>query len=295
MAEMKGLYLPLVTPFYDGNIDRDSLRRLVVHYRTTGLAGLVLLGTTGESPTIEPAEQKSMVAAVIDEVAGSLPVFVGVGGNSTSHVARGIASFESLNVAGYLVITPYYNRPSEDGLIEHFKAVASETGRAVIVYNVPHRTGVNLSNDALFEIVATVPNVQAVKDATGNIAQTLDLLHRAPEDLAVLTGEDMLYFSSLASGAAGGILAAAHLATETFVEVGAAIASERLEKARAAWRTISPMVPALFSEPNPLPVKYCLWRLGLIRSPECRLPLTRVSKIHAERLDNLLTQLLVLG
>jgi 4-hydroxy-tetrahydrodipicolinate synthase len=285
--KLEGVYLPLVTPFHDGAVDMESLRRLVEHYKGLGIAGFVLLGTTGESPTIEPDEQRSLVAAALDAVAGDLPVYVGVGGNSTKHVARGVASYESMDLAGYLVVTPYYNRPSPDGLVEHFRAVAAETERTVIAYNVPYRTGVNLSNDALLGLAATVPNIRAIKDATGNVLQSLDLLHRAPDDLAVLTGEDPLYFTSVVNGAAGGILASAHLATTTFVEIMEALADERLEKARASWRGISPMIPALFSESNPMPLKYCLWRLGLIRSAECRLPLTRVSDQLAGRLDEL--------
>jgi 4-hydroxy-tetrahydrodipicolinate synthase len=150
---------------------------------------------------------------------------------------------------------------------------------------VPYRTGVNLSTDTLLEIVAAAPNVRAVKDSVGDIAQSLDLLQRAPDGLSVLTGEDHLFLTSLANGAAGGILAAAHLAPTTFVEVADAIARDELVRARAAWRTVAPMIPTLFAESNPVPLKYALWRLGLVRSPECRLPLTRVSPDLARRLD----------
>ncbi|MFC8096175.1 4-hydroxy-tetrahydrodipicolinate synthase [Streptomyces sp. NPDC057301] len=289
--KLEGVYLPLVTPFHDGAVDMESLRRLLEHYKGLGIAGLVLLGTTGESPTIEPDEQRALVATALDVVAGDLPLYVGVGGNSTKHVASGVASYESMDVDGYLVVTPYYNRPSADGLIEHFRAVAGETERTIIAYNVPYRTGVNLPTDTILELAATVPNIRAVKDATGNIIQSLDLLHRAPDDLAVLTGEDPLYFTSIANGAAGGILASAHLATTTFVEVAEALANERLEKARASWRGISAMIPTLFAESNPMPLKYCLWRLGLIRSAECRLPLTRVSQRLAGELDGIVAQL----
>ncbi|MFI6013699.1 4-hydroxy-tetrahydrodipicolinate synthase [Streptomyces sp. NPDC051243] len=288
---MNGVFLPLVTPFRDGAVDLNSLRRLIAHYRRTGIAGLVMLGTTGESPTVEPDEQRAIVEETLDAVAGELPVYVGVGGNSTKHVARALAGYESLDVAGYLVVTPYYNRPSADGLAEHFRAVAGETGRTVIAYNVPYRTGVNLPNDVLLDLAATVPGIRAVKDATGDLGQSLDLLERAPAELAVLTGEDPLYFTSLANGAAGGILASAHLATETFVEVADAVAAEQLVKARTAWRGVSRLIPALFTEANPMPLKHCLWRLGLIDSPECRLPLTRVSDGLAARLDDLVAGL----
>ena len=286
---MRGVYLPLVTPFHDGAVDLGSVATLVRHYAATGIDGIVLLGTTGESPTVEPGEQEAVVAAALD-AAGDLPIFVGVSGNSTRHVAAAVRAWESAPLAGYLVVTPYYNRPAGDGLVQHFRAVAGETERTVIVYNVPHRTGVNLSNDALLEIAATTPNARAVKDSSGNIVQSLDLLQRAPDDLSVLTGEDHLYFTSLVNGAAGGILAAAHLATSTFVEVTEAVGKQELVRAREAWRTVAPMIPALFAESNPMPVKYCLWKLGLLRSPECRLPLTGVSTGTARALDALVAE-----
>lgn len=295
MDKMNGVYLPLVTPFHDGSVDLQSLQRLVAHYETTGIAGFVLLGTTGESPTVDAAEQKTIVEAAIDMIGGSLPIYVGVGGNSTRDVTHTIESFDLLPVAGYLLVTPHYNRPSIDGLIEHFRVVAGSTGKPIIAYNVPYRTGINLPNDALFEIIASTSNVRAIKDSTGNIMQSLDLLQRAPEELDVLTGEDSLYFTSLANGAAGGILAAAHVATETFVEVAAAIDKDELTRAREIWRSISPMIPTLFAESNPMPLKYCLWRLGLIRSPECRLPLTTVSTGLAATLNELVAALTTVG
>ena len=291
MSMMEGVYLPLVTPFHDGDVDMESLRRLVQHYSTTGISGLIMLGTTGESPTVDRDEQRAVVQETIDAVAGSLPVYVGVSGNSTRHVGQLLESFEPLGVEGYLMVTPYYNRPSDSGLVEHFRVVAGHTARPIIVYNVPYRTGVNLSNDALLELVSKAPNIRAVKDSTGNITQSLDLLQRAPQDLAVLTGEDMLYFTSLANGAAGGILASAHLATRTFVDIYHAMSKQELVRARGAWHTISPVIPTLFCESNPMPLKYCLWRQGLLRSPECRLPLTKISDGLAKTLDDILPKL----
>lgn len=290
MTGMRGVYLPLVTPFSEGAVDLASTGTLVRHYAATGIAGFVLLGSTGEGPTVEPAEQEAVVQAVL-EAAGGLPVLVGVSGNSTARVSAAVRAWESTPLAGYLVATPYYNRPGQDGLVRHFEAVAAETERTVVVYNVPHRTGVNLSNDALFEIVSLAPSVRAVKDSAGDIAQSLDLLQRAPDGLSVLTGEDHLYFTSLVNGAGGGILAAAHLATPTFVAVGDAVDKEELVRAREAWRTVAPMIPALFAESNPMPLKYALWKLGLLRSPECRLPLTRVSAGAARALDALVAAL----
>ncbi len=291
MGPMEGVFLPLVTPFHDGDVDIESLQKLVKHYISTGVSGLIMLGTTGESPTVEPDEQRMIIETALEAAGGVLPVYVGVSGNATRHVIRSIAAFAPLGVAGYLVATPYYNRPSAGGMIAHYQALAEETDRTIIVYNVPYRTGVNLPNDALFEIVATTSNVRAVKDSTGNIAQSLDLLERAPAEMSVLTGEDSLYFTSLANGAAGGILAASHLATETFVAVTRAMALQELVRARKAWHSVSAMIPKLFSEANPMPLKYVLWRQGLLRSPECRLPLTQVSDGLAATLDELVAPL----
>ena len=287
---MRGVHLPLVTPFVDGAVDLASVTTLVRHYAATGIDGIVLLGTTGEGPTVDRAEQEAVVATALD-AAGNLPIVVGVSGNSTTHAMAAVRAWESFPLAGYLVVTPYYNRPGSDGLIQHFRAVAGETERTVVAYNVPYRTGVNLTNEALLEIAATVPNVRAVKDSAGNIEQSLDLLLRAPDDLSVLTGEDSLYFTSLANGAAGGILAAAHLATASFVEVAEALGKQELVRARDAWRTVAPIIPTLFAESNPMPLKYCLWKLGLIRSAECRLPLTSVSPGLARTLVSLVAGL----
>jgi 4-hydroxy-tetrahydrodipicolinate synthase len=290
MTRMRGVYLPLVTPFHDGAVDLESVATLVRHYAATGIDGIILLATTGEGPTVDTAEKEAVVATSLD-AAGDLPVFVGVSGNSTRHVTATVRGWESTSLAGYLVVTPYYNRPGGDGLIEHFRAVAGETERTVIVYNVPYRTGVNLSNDDLLEIAATAPSVRAVKDSSGSIVQSLDLLQRAPDELSVLTGEDHLYLTNLVHGGAGGILASAHLATPTFVEVAEAVGTQELVRARETWRGLAPMIPTLFAESNPMPLKYCLWKLGLLRSPECRLPLTQVSTGMARALDALVAGL----
>ena len=154
----------------------------------------------------------------------------------------------------------------------------------MLIYNIPYRTAVNLLNDSLLEL-AEVPNIVGVKDSSGILAQSLELLARKPADFSVLTGEDALFFTMMANGADGGILAASHLLTERFVEVGRRFAANDLAGARTAWAPLASLVPLLFAEANPMPIKYLLWRQGLIASPECRLPLTRISDGLARRLD----------
>ena len=277
------LWLPLITPFKDGGLDLASYERLVVHYVSLGVDALFPLGTTGESPTLDEAESEALIERTL-ALAGNVPVYVGVGGNATAKVVTALKRLERLPFKGIVSVCPYYNRPGQDGLIRHFQAIASETDREVLIYNIPYRTAVNLSNDSLLEL-AQVANIVGVKDSCGILTQSLDLLARKPAAFSVLTGEDALYFTMLANGADGGILAASHIATERFLEVGQRFAANDVAGARAAWAPLAERVPLLFAEANPMPIKYLLWRQGLIASPECRLPLTTISDALARRLD----------
>ncbi len=213
-----------------------------------------------------------------------MPVFVGVGGNATAKVETSLKRLERFAFDGIVSVCPYYNRPSQDGLIAHFRAIAAATDRDVMIYNIPYRTAVNLSNDSLIELAET-KNIVGVKDSSGSIAQSLDLLARKPKDFSVLTGEDALYFTMMANGGEGGILAASHVMTERFVEVGRRFAPTTSpvrarpgRRWRRSCRCCSPRA-------NPMPIKHLLWRQGLIASPECRLPLTKISEGLAQRLD----------
>ncbi|OFW99331.1 MAG: 4-hydroxy-tetrahydrodipicolinate synthase [Alphaproteobacteria bacterium RIFCSPHIGHO2_12_FULL_66_14] len=284
-TRISGLWLPLITPFKDGVVDFASYERLIDHYIGLGVDGLFPLGTTGESPTLDEAEIDELVDRTVARSAGRVPVFVGVGGNATHKVTKTLRRLERFAFEGIISVCPYYNRPSQDGLIAHFGAIAAATDRDVVIYNIPYRTAVNLSNDSLLEL-SLVPNIVGVKDSSGSVAQSLELLARKPADFAILTGEDALYFTMMANGGDGGILAASHLMTERFVEVGRRFAANDVAGARAAWASLAQSVPLLFAEANPMPIKYLLWRQGLIASPECRLPLTKISDGLARKLDS---------
>lgn len=283
-TKISGLWLPLITPFKDGAIDFTSFDRLVNHYIAQGVDGLLPLGTTGESPALDEDEIAAVIERTLAAADGRVPVFAGVGGNATAKVEKELKRLSHLPIAGILSVCPYYNRPSQDGLIAHFRRIAAATDRDVMIYNIPYRTAVNLANDSLLEL-AEVPNIVGVKDSSGSIEQSLDLLRRKPADFAVLTGEDALFFTLRANGAEGGILAASHLMTEGFVEVERCFGADDLTGARKAWAPLAGFVPMLFAEANPMPIKHLLWRQGLIDSPECRLPLTKVSDGLARRLD----------
>jgi 4-hydroxy-tetrahydrodipicolinate synthase len=286
VLQMDGVWLPLVTPFRDGAVDLVSYARMCEAYADTGIRGLILLGTTGEAPTVTPAERAALVRQTRETLSTTLPVLLGASGNATAGVVETMAQVDQLDVDGYLVASPYYNRPPQDGILAHFQQVCAATSRPVTLYNVPHRTGSNVSNDTVLQIAQTCPNLMAVKDTCGDLAQSFDLIRRAPTSLAVLTGDDAQFLSTAAAGGAGGVLAAAHLATAEFVRFNDLMRDQQLDDARRLWLDeLAPLVPPLFDEPNPMPLKHVLWQAGLIASAECRLPLTKVSPPTATRLN----------
>ena len=287
-TRFSGVWLPVITPFVDGEIDYASYERLVDHYVRAGISGVIPLGTTGESPTIDEAETDALVERAIAAADGRVPVLVGVGGNDTRKTVKAVRHLDRPGVDGFLSVCPYYNRPSQDGMREHFTRVAGATDRPILIYNIPYRTGVNLANDTLLAL-AELPNIAGVKDSTGNLAQSLELLRHRPEGFAVLTGEDAYFYTLLAHGGDGGILASAHLGTADFLAVYRRMATNDHHGAHAVWSRLEPLIPLLFREPNPMPIKHCLWRQGLIRSAECRLPLTRVSDALGFELDRVVS------
>ncbi len=226
----------------------------------------------------------------MEVAAGRLPVFVGIGGNATAKVIKTIKRLERFAFTGIVSVCPYYNRPSQAGMRDHFTAIAQATDRQIVIYNIPYRTSVNLTNETLLRL-AELPNIVGVKDSSGSMAQSLDLLALRPAGFSVLTGEDALFFSQICSGADGGILASAHIATERFVDIARRVAANDHQGARAVWQPLQRFIPKLFEEANPIPIKHCLWRQGLIASPECRLPLTSVSVELGKTLDRMLGEL----
>ncbi len=287
MATFSGVWLPIVTPFVDGEIDYLGYEKLIDHYVGAGVSGIIPLGTTGESPTIDEVEGEALVERTVAHVAGRVPILVGVGGNDTRKVVSAVKRLGRQRVQGILSVCPYYNRPSQDGMREHFRRIAEATDQPVLIYNIPYRTGVNMTNETLLAL-AELPNIVGVKDSSGILPQSLELLRLRPKGFSVLTGEDAYFYTMLAHGADGGILASSHVETECFVSVYQRMVANDHHGARALWQKLEAVVPLLFKEPNPMPIKHCLWRHGLIQSSECRLPLTRVSEALASELDRFL-------
>lgn len=282
--QLTGVWLPIITPFKDEKIDYKSYKTLIEHYVDKGLSGIIPLGTTGEIPTLDDYEFEEMIEKTLEFNKNKLPVYVGVGGNYTAKVIRKVKIAERYHIDGILSVCPYYNRPNQEGIYSHFKSIAQETALNIIVYNIPYRTGVNIENETIHKL-AEVKNIVGVKDASGDAKQTMALLMNPPKDFSILTGEDILFYLTLTMGGQGGILASSHISTEKFIEVYKNVKENNIDKAFQIWKELYNFIPLLFKEPNPAPIKYCLHSMGLIDSPEVRLPLTQISENLKEKLD----------
>ena len=282
--QLNGVWLPIITPFHDDKIDYTSYKRLIDHYTDTGISGIIPLGTTGEIPTLDDYEFEDMIDKTLEYNKGRLPIYVGIGGNYTAKVIKKLKIAQKYDIQGILSVCPYYNRPNQEGIYTHFKTIAAETDLDIILYNIPYRTGVNIENETVFQL-AEIPNIVAIKDASGDMKQSMSLLMNPPKDFSILTGEDALFYVTLALGGHGGILASAHIDTAKFVEVYNRMQNKDQTGAFEIWKELYEFVPLLFKEPNPTPIKYILNQLGLINSPEVRLPLVQISDSLKEKLN----------
>jgi 4-hydroxy-tetrahydrodipicolinate synthase len=286
-TQLQGLWLPLVTPFRNGELDEASLRRLVRHYAGGPVDGFILAATSGEGMTLGVAELERLVSAVRAEVSDSrryVPICLGLSGASTRKLLDALDETAAWPIDGYLIASPYYTRPSQRGLVQHFTELADHASWPIVLYNIPYRTAVNLTNETLLEL-ARHPNIVGIKDCCADRAQSIDFLARRPAGFRVLTGEDAQYHEALADGADGAILLSAHLETEAFAAVQTLLRQDDRDGALACWESVSELTRLLFAEPSPAPAKYWLARTGLIDSAEVRLPMVEVGAELGARLD----------
>lgn len=284
---LQGLWLPLVTPFRGGELDEASLRRLVRHYAEGPVDGLVLAATSGEGLTLGMTELERLVTLTRAEIAESgryMPICLGLSGASTLKMQDMLDETAAWPIDGYLIASPYYSRPSQRGLLQHFRALADHASWPIVLYNIPYRTAVNLSNETLLQL-AEHPNIVGLKDCGADRAQSIDLLRRRPAGFRVLTGEDAQYHEALTDGADGAILLSAHIETDAFASVRSHLKQGNRDAALACWESTAELTRLLFAEPSPAPAKYWLARTGLIECAEVRLPMVEVSAELAARLD----------
>ncbi|MDD4504335.1 MAG: 4-hydroxy-tetrahydrodipicolinate synthase [Clostridiaceae bacterium] len=282
-----GVWLPIITPFLEDKVDFKSYKKMIEHYISKGVTGIIPLGTTGESPTVGEDEFEEIIEKTMEYVHGRVPVIVGAGGNNTKKVQEKLKIVEKYKVNGVLSVSPYYNRPDQRGIYEHFLKLSETTDLDIIIYNIPYRTGRNIENETLFKL-SELKNIIGVKDASGDIKQSLSLLLNAPPDFSIMTGEDIFFYITLVYGGQGGILASSHVETESFIEVYNRVRKNDHQGALEVWKKLAELIPLLFEEPNPSPIKYCLKKMGLIESPELRLPLVPISEKLQKKLDVML-------
>jgi 4-hydroxy-tetrahydrodipicolinate synthase len=280
----RGLWLPLVTPFNNGQLDTGSTVRLIRHTLGQPVDGLIVAATTGEGLTLSDGETAELVSVAAEATGRKIPLFLGLSGSNTAKLETLVRQTADWPIEGFLISCPYYSRPSQQGLHGHFAAIAEATDRPLMLYNIPYRTGVNLGNETALAL-AEIDNIVGLKDCCQDGAQSFDLLRRRPADFSIMTGEDAQFYNALVHGADGAILASAHIATDKFAAIHQLLLAGDQAGALRQWTAIADLTLLLFAEPSPAAIKYWLWREGLIDSPELRLPMTGISPTLAARID----------
>ncbi len=276
---LTGSLVALVTPmFEDGSLDLEGLRHLIDWHVEQGSDALVIVGTTGESPTVSPEEHCLLIKTAVEHAAGRIPVVAGTGANSTAEAIELSRCAKQAGAVAGLSVAPYYNKPTQEGLYRHFRAIAEAVDLPMILYNVPGRTASDIANETVLRL-AQVPGIVGIKDATGNIERGSDLIRRAPADFAVYSGDDASALALLLLGGKGVISVTANVAPGPMHEMCSAALAGDLMRARAINFRLLPLHQKLFVEANPIPVKWALTEMGRIR-PGIRLPLTPLSEPH---------------
>lgn len=286
----RGCLTALVTPFRGGEIDLAALEGLVEAQVAGGVQGLVPCGSTGESATLTHEEHIQVVQAVVRFARGRMPVIAGTGSNSTAEAVRLTRAAEEAGAMGALLISPYYNRPTQDGIFEHYAAVAAATKLPLIAYNIPGRTGSNILPETLVRL-SRVKNIVGVKEASGSMPQVLDIIAGAAPGFAVWSGDDIMTLPIMAAGGVGVISVGSNVAPRRFADLTAALLAGDLARARGLMHDLLPLVQALGSrfEVNPIPVKTAVALMGQC-AEEFRLPLTRMGDANRVQLEQVLRE-----
>jgi 4-hydroxy-tetrahydrodipicolinate synthase len=280
----------MVTPFDDElKIDFKALEKVVDHLLKTGTTTLLVSGTTGESPTLDDAEKKDLLKAVVAQAKGRAKVIMGTGSNDTAKSIKASREAEAIGADGLLLVAPYYNKPNQEGLTAHFEAILNATSLPALLYNIPGRTGISVAADTTIEIAKRCSNLHALKDSTGCPDQAAEIAGKARADFRVYSGDDYLTLPFLSIGGCGVISVASHIIGKQIAEMIDAFYDGKLDKARKLHYENLPVFKGLFTAPNPTCVKYALSKLGICK-PNLRLPLVPLSSKAAEELEQLLKE-----
>ena len=285
----RGVYTALVTPFNaDGSIDEGALRNLVDAQIAAGVQGLVPMGTTGESPTVTHEENVRVIEVVADQAAGKAAIIAGTGSNSTAEAIRMTEMAQQVGATATLQVSPYYNKPTQEGLYRHFTTIADSTDLPVMVYNIQGRTACNVENETMLRLAAH-PRIVAVKEASGNMAQVMELISVRPSGFGVMSGDDNLTLPIMALGGEGVVSVAANIAPRLMGALVSAANDGRLDEARKLHYRLLPLFRAVFLQTNPIPIKYALAARKMI-SESYRLPLCPLDERDKRKVEAVLDQ-----
>ena len=288
MTQFRGAFVAIVTPFIDGRIDEEGLRELIEFQIENGTHGIVPCGTTGESATMTHDEHHRVVELTVDQVNGRVPVLAGTGSNSTSESIELTKHAKQAGADGALMITPYYNKPSQEGLYQHFKAVAESVDIPIILYNVPSRTSINMLPTTVARC-SEIDNIVGIKEATGSLNQVSDVIQRCPKGFAVMSGDDFTSMATVAVGGSGVISVTSNVAPKDMADMIDAILAGDLKIANKLHYKLFPLMNAMFIDTNPVPAKTALQMMGKIKSAEPRLPLYKMDDANKAKLKEALT------
>jgi 4-hydroxy-tetrahydrodipicolinate synthase len=279
----RGAFTALVTPFRNGGIDVSAFEQLIETQIAAGITGIVAIGTTGESPTLSHEEREQVIRIAATKANKRCLLFVGTGSNSTEHAIAETKRAEKLGADAALLVAPYYNKPSQEGLFRHFKAIASATSLPIMLYNIPGRCSVDILPETVMRLAEECRNVVSIKEASGSVERVSELGRRLPDTFTILSGDDSLTLPFMAVGAAGVVSVASNLFPSEVCALVRACESGDLKSAQELQRELLPLFKDLFIEPNPVPVKTALGWRGTM-SPEVRLPLCEMSEPNQARL-----------
>jgi len=286
---LAGVYTALITPFQeDGSIDEEALRKLVDSQIEAGIQGIVPMGTTGESPTVTHEENIQVIRIVAEQAAGRTEIIAGTGSNSTAEAVRMTQLARDVGATATLQVTPYYNKPTQEGLYRHFTTIAEATELPMVVYNIPGRTARNVENATMLRL-ASHPRIVAVKEASGDMAQVMELVSLRPKGFDILSGDDNLTLPLIALGGEGVVSVASNIAPRMMVQLVTAARAGRMDEAREMHYKLLPLFKGVFLQTNPIPIKYALAAKGIV-TESYRLPLCPLDADDKRTMDAILDQ-----
>jgi 4-hydroxy-tetrahydrodipicolinate synthase len=290
----EGVYTAIVTPFKDDeSVDEECLKKLIDFNIENGVSGIVPCGTTGESPTLSNAEHSRVIELTVEHVDGRVPVIAGTGSNCTREAIRLSQHAEEAGADALLLVNPYYNKPTQEGLYRHFKAIADSVKIPCVVYNIKGRTGVNVETSTLMRIIKACPNVKAVKEASGNLDQMKDVISQKPDSFSVLSGDDNITLDLIKAGGNGVISVASNIVPDKMVAMVKTALDNEYEEAEKINDELAPLFETEFIETNPIPIKYMLELKGKCKAVY-RLPMCELQEKNKEKVKQVLTEMKII-